>query len=136
MSADESPPPAAEAAGGADSFGRYLRQERELRGVSLEQIAEQTRIGVGNLRALERDELARLPARVFLLGFVRSYAEAIGLDPDEAALRFEEWWHINQPPERLASWRHAYRGPLLRRLGVGAAALAGAGLVWWFWQTG
>jgi len=82
------PEPSADPPG--ESFGQYLVRERELRGFTLQQISDQTRIGVANLRALEGDDLSRLPARVFVLGYIRAYAQAIGLSPDEAVLRFDE----------------------------------------------
>jgi cytoskeletal protein RodZ len=89
--------PSGPAAG--ETFGHYLMRERELRGMSLQQISEQTRIGVGNLKALEGDDLSRLPARVFVLGYIRAYAHSIGLNPDEAVLRYEEQSQKNHPQE-------------------------------------
>ena len=66
------------------TFGTSLRTERETRGITLEQIAAATRIGRSYLEALERDDLAYLPGGVFNRGFVRAYAQFLGLDPDEA----------------------------------------------------
>lgn len=87
-----------------ESFGTYLRRERELRGVSLEHVVEATRIPRGNIEALERDDQAHLPERVYVLGWVRSYARAVGLEPEDAALRYEEFLLSAAPPEpRLAS---------------------------------
>jgi cytoskeletal protein RodZ len=74
-----------------ESFGTYLRRERELRGVSLDQVAESTRIKRGHLEALEKDDHAHLPERPYLLGWVRSYANAVGLEPEDTALRFQEF---------------------------------------------
>jgi len=82
--------PASVGPAAGESFGQYLLRERELRGFSLQQVSDTTRIGVGNLKALEADDLKRLPARVFVLGYIRAYAHAIGLSPDEAVLRYEE----------------------------------------------
>jgi len=63
-------------------FGTQLRQERERRGLTLEQIAETTRINPRYLKALEADDLSKLPGSVFNKGYVRAYAVAIGADPD------------------------------------------------------
>ena len=73
----------------AESFGKYLRRERELREIPLEEISRQTKIALRTLTALEADRFAELPARPFLRGFVRAYAEAIGLDPKDAVLRLD-----------------------------------------------
>lgn len=71
-------------------FGRYLSQQRELRGLSREEVAAVTKISPAMLAALEDGRAERLPGRVFVLNYIRSYASAIGLEPEEAILRFEE----------------------------------------------
>jgi transcriptional regulator with XRE-family HTH domain len=73
-----------------DSFGRRLRAERERRKIALETIAASTKIGIGLLKGLERDDLSRWPSGLFRRSFMRSYAEAIGLDADEAVREFLE----------------------------------------------
>lgn len=62
------------------SFGDALRRERERRGITLDAIAEQTKVGVALLDGLERGDLARWPAGIFRRAFVRGYAQAVGLD--------------------------------------------------------
>ena len=69
-------------------FGGKLRQARERRGVSLRQIAATTKISVASLEALERNDLSRLPGGIFSRAFVRSYAQEVGLDPDETVREF------------------------------------------------
>jgi hypothetical protein len=64
----------------AAAFGAALRRERERRGVSLEQIAEDTKVGLALLEALERGDLTRWPTGIFRRAFVRAYAEGAGLD--------------------------------------------------------
>jgi cytoskeletal protein RodZ len=71
------------------SFGRYLQAIRLEKKISLEQVAEQTRIGLGNLMLVEQENHEQLPAGVFVKGFLRSYAAAIGADGDEAVRRYE-----------------------------------------------
>jgi cytoskeletal protein RodZ len=72
MSADRTP----------GDFGTRLRVARERRGVTLRQIANATKISIGVLEALERNDIARLPGGIFGRGFVRSYAIEVGLDPE------------------------------------------------------
>jgi cytoskeletal protein RodZ len=71
-------------------FGRYLSQQRELRGMSREDITRVTKIPPSLVAALEEGQVERLPARVFVLSYIRAYAHVIGLAPEEAILRFEE----------------------------------------------
>jgi cytoskeletal protein RodZ len=70
------------------SFGENLRRERELRGVSLREIAEGTKISVRFLQALEEDRADVLPGGLFPKAFVRQYAVFLGLDPDRTAADF------------------------------------------------
>jgi len=60
-------------------FGEHLRREREMRGVSLEEIAGATRISTRFLDALEKEAWDRLPGGVFNRGFVRTVARFLGL---------------------------------------------------------
>ncbi len=62
-----------------ESIGTTLRREREVRALSLEEIARITRIPLRSLRLLEQDDLDALPGDVFARGFVRSYARALGM---------------------------------------------------------
>jgi cytoskeleton protein RodZ len=78
MSADRTP----------GDFGRKLREARERRGVSLRHIASATKISVGVLEALERNDISRLPGGIFSRAFVRSYAIEVGLDPEATIQEF------------------------------------------------
>lgn len=71
-----------------DSLGARLRHERERRQIGLRSIAEATKIGLGLLEGLERDDVSRWPSGIFRKSFVRSYAEAIGVDPDAVVREF------------------------------------------------
>lgn len=70
------------------SFGENLRRERELRGVSLREIADATKISVRFLRALEEDRLDLLPGGLFPKAFVRQYARHLGLDAERYVAEF------------------------------------------------
>jgi len=69
-------------------FGSKLREARERKGVSLRQIANATKISVGQLEALERGDISRLPGGIFSRAFVRSYAIEVGLEPEETIRDF------------------------------------------------
>src|SRR6187431_1545982 len=69
-------------------FGGKLRDARERRGISLRQIANATKISVGALEALERNDISKLPGGIFSRAFVRSYAVEVGLDPDKTVEEF------------------------------------------------
>ncbi len=73
-----------------ESLGRYLRHERELRQISLEEIAQTTRIPLRMLQHIEEDQLAALPGEVFTRGFLKSYARSIGLPADDVLARYGE----------------------------------------------
>lgn len=77
------------------SFGETLRRERELRGVSLREIADSTKISIRFLQALEEDRLDVLPGGVFRRSFVKQYAEYLGLDAQRVVAEFE---HAHRPP--------------------------------------
>jgi cytoskeletal protein RodZ len=114
-------------------FGRYLAQQRELRGMTREDVAERTKIAISLLQALENGETERLPERVFVVNYVRAYAEVIGLAPDEVALRYEEIdAGSNTAPSPVELERHR-RGRALRILWVlgGALIAAAAAFAWW-----
>jgi cytoskeletal protein RodZ len=74
----------------SQSFGGRLRYERERRQIALKSIAESTKIGAPLLEGLERDDVSRWPSGIFRKSFIRSYAEAIGLDADAVVREFVE----------------------------------------------
>jgi cytoskeleton protein RodZ len=79
------------AADPTQSLGEYLRQERDKLGITLEQVASATKIGIKTLQALEADHYADLPAKPFIRGFVISYARFIGLDAKEVLSQFSRF---------------------------------------------
>lgn len=70
------------------SFGEELRREREIRGISLKEISDATKISKRFLEAIERNDHRTLPAPVFTRGFVREYARYLGLNVDELVTRY------------------------------------------------
>ena len=65
------------------SIGGQLRRAREARGLSLDDVASQTRIPVRHLQHVEQEEWDALPAITYCVGFVRAYANMVGLDGAE-----------------------------------------------------
>jgi cytoskeletal protein RodZ len=82
-----------------ESFGAYLKGLREEHGKTLEEIADSTKIAVANLDLLERDRYELLPPRVFIKGFIRSYVQELGLEPEEPLRRFEEFTKEGEAPD-------------------------------------
>lgn len=65
-------------------FGDKFRKEREKRGISLEDVSNATKISSRMLLAIENEQFDRLPGGVFNKGFIRAYAQQIGLNEDQA----------------------------------------------------
>ena len=80
-------------------FGEKLRRERELRGVSLREIADGTKISLRFLQALEDDRVETLPGGLFPRAFVKQYATFLGLDADRTVADFVAT-HGEFAPER------------------------------------
>jgi cytoskeletal protein RodZ len=66
-----------------ENFGSYLKSERELRGVTLDELHSKTKIPVRHLRALENNQFDELPGEVFIKGYIRSVAKIIGAQENE-----------------------------------------------------
>ena len=69
-------------------FGARLREARELKGITLNEIASATKISISVLEALEQNDISRLPGGIFSRAFIRGYANAVGLDPEKAVREF------------------------------------------------
>ncbi len=70
------------------ALGQELRRARERRGISLADIAESTKITRSLLEGLERGDCSRWPGGIYTRAYVRDYARAIGLAPDDVLARF------------------------------------------------
>jgi cytoskeletal protein RodZ len=66
-----------------EDFGAHLKSERELRGVTIDEVASKTKIHARYLHALENNQFEKLPGEVFINGFIRSMAKVIGADENE-----------------------------------------------------
>lgn len=112
-----------------ENFGLYLKHERELRGVPLEEIAEVTKIHIRFLEALENNEFERLPGEVFIKGYIRSYAKVIGFDSEEMVNAYDETVGKDRKEEfeqaRLANEIIRSRKKTLAGYVIGGVALVG-----------
>lgn len=70
------------------SFGENLRREREMRGVTLQEISAATKISVRFLLALEEEEFTKLPGGIFTRSFIRAYAKYLGLDEERVLAEY------------------------------------------------
>jgi cytoskeletal protein RodZ len=72
----------------AESIGAYLRRTRESRAMSAAEVSRATRIPVHAIDRIEADHFDDLPGEVFARGFLRAYASAVGLAPDDVLARY------------------------------------------------
>jgi transcriptional regulator with XRE-family HTH domain len=81
------------------AFGERLRRQRERQKVSLETIARTTKVTAALFAGLERGDCRRWPGGVYSRSFIRAYAEAVKLDPDQTAADFAELYDLPDAPE-------------------------------------
>ena len=125
-----------------ETLGEYLKRERELRHISLEELAEGTKIGIHVLKAMEANRWEELPGKVFMKGFTKSYAEFIGLVPEDVILRYQEEQDgdlgAGEPIESVTG-RYAKKASLFNRCTISFIIaifilLVGLGF-WFFWHS-
>lgn len=144
---------------GTTRLGDRLRAERERRGFGLEEISESTKIRRTYLEALERHDWNALPADVFTRGYVRAFAQHLGLDPEQIMRVYARERRISAvgaPSESRDDGRQAARAVLEKLAktrgaeesarsgskarwlvaGVVAAGIAAAALSAFFWLRG
>ncbi|MBW1730327.1 MAG: helix-turn-helix domain-containing protein [Deltaproteobacteria bacterium] len=68
---------------GEGGLGQRLKEAREAKGLTLEQVFEHTRVRISMVEAMEKEQWDALPSPVFVKGFLRSYAKLLGVDEDE-----------------------------------------------------
>ena len=123
-------------------LGDWLRAQRLRRGFSYAEIESTTRINRLYLEALEDEHFDAIPAPVYVRGFLRSYARALGLDPEQAIALLPE--NLPRPPglEPSVAMRSPYRDapaismpslPSLRlpTIGIGAGRSPGRDAMRW-----
>mgnify|MGYP001818366965 CR=1 FL=1 len=78
-------PPAPSITPETEFSGALLRAVRQSQGTSLDQISERTKVGTNYLRCIEQDEFEKLPAAVYVRGFVTEFAKCLRLDPEQVS---------------------------------------------------
>lgn len=68
--------------------GQYLREQRESRRMSIEEVSRATRVPVPSVERIEADRFDELPGEVFVRGFLKSYARSLGISSDEVLARY------------------------------------------------
>jgi len=111
----------------AGAFGRWLSQERELRGLDRDEVARQSKLGPAILASLESGDPDRTPPKAYVFGYLRSYAMVVGLDADEVVLRWQEVVGPEEAAERRR-WRPAPRTAV--GVAVAAAVVVLAAVAW------
>ena len=88
------------------SFGEHLRGQREMRGISLDQIMATTKISRRLLQALEDEQFELLPGGIFNKSYVRAYAKCVGMDEEEAVAEYLEAAKEPLPDTRVIAHQH------------------------------
>lgn len=111
-------------------IGQALRLAREARGLTIEELAEATRVRASYLTALEAMNLEALPSRPFVVGYIRACAQALGLDPEAAAERFKAEEPVLDEPLPAPVGVRDERDPRLGIIVAGAVVIIGAIVAW------
>ena len=108
------------------SFGENLRREREMRGVTLEEISSATKISVRFLQSIEQENFDALPGGIFARSFIRTYVRYLGLDEDRILAEYQLTAHPKAETAlprltagRSAEPRPGARTPFLALLAAG-----------------
>ncbi len=118
-----------------ESFGEFLRRERELRHIELDEIAKTTRIKKSYLQSIESDSYEDLPSIVFIKGFIRSYCNYLGIDPDDTVNKFQIFYDTGMPhtvkPETDTIHHPSKSIKNLLVLAIGMAAVVFIGVIYY-----
>jgi cytoskeleton protein RodZ len=126
-----------QSSGGTSRIGGDLRAARERLGWDIDAVAEALRLKPAFLRAIEQGDIAGLPAPAYAVGFVRTYATALGLDPNEAIRRFRgERDEVNRKTELAFPAPVPQRGVPAGALILVGAVIAIGGYIGWYHYSG
>lgn len=120
-------------------IGELLRRTREEKGLTLRDAQVETKIRTRYLEALERGDDSVVPGEVYFRGFLRSYANFLGLDGQELAARYkalkeaERVREIPPPAPRRKATRFARSLPATALV---IFLIAASFIAWWAWQSG
>jgi len=127
-----------------NAFGPSLKAERDRRGVTLQAIADSTKISISLLAALERNDMSRWPSGIFRRAFVREYVTALGLPPEPLVAEFVRLFpdgpcsgapevtelRLTLEPEPSATWRMIRTRAFVACIEVCAVMGVGSALAW------
>ncbi|HEX6858928.1 MAG TPA: helix-turn-helix domain-containing protein [Caulobacteraceae bacterium] len=111
-------------------IGVALRHAREYRGMSIQDVADETRIRRAYIAAIEDMRLDQLPSRPFTIGYVKSYAELMGFEPGAAIARFKEASPDPDGALRAPVGVPQEKDPRLGMIGIGGAAVLACIITW------
>lgn len=111
-------------------IGAALKAAREFRGLSLQDVADQTRIRRTYLAALEDMRLEELPSRPFTIGYIKAYAALMGMDADEAVARFKDTAPDPDEPLRAPVGVRRERDPRMGAIVAGGVFILAAIVLW------
>ncbi len=111
-------------------IGAALKAAREFRGLSLQDVSDATRIRRTYLAALEDMRLDELPSRPFTLGYIKAYAKQLGLDPEEAVIRFKDSSPDPDEPLRAPVGVRRERDPRMGAIFAGGILIVSAIVLW------
>lgn len=136
MSAEAGDKPAASIAGPYEGVGHSLKIVRERQGLSLVDVAARTRIRRQHLDAIEGGRFTELPGPIYITGFLRTYAETLGLEPEQVVQNFQSESDIARQRKELVfpMPRPEQRSPRLLLVLVALAVAVGAYAVWYRYQ--
>ncbi len=136
MSAEAGDKPAASTAGPYEGVGNSLKIVRERQGLSLVDVAARTRIRRQHLDAIEGGRFTELPGPIYITGFLRTYAETLGLDPEQVVQNFQSESDIARQRKELVfpMPRPEQRTPRLLLVLLALIVAIGAYAVWYRYQ--
>ena len=76
--------------GEMELIGARLNQARTMANLALQDIADRTKISLRFLAAIENDDFSALPGRVYIFGFTRAFARAVGIDEESLIAALQE----------------------------------------------
>ncbi len=124
-------------ASGAARVGAELRAARQRLGWALPDVAAGLRIRLNYLEGIEEGRLSELPGYAYAMGFVRTYATSLGLDPDEVSRRFRaEAQEINRKTELTFPAPVPQRGVPAGAVVLLGILIAAGAYIGWYRYTG
>ena len=115
---------------GALNIGAAFKATRQRTGRSLQDLSDITRIKRAYLQALEEMRMEDLPSRPFTIGYVRAYARALGLDPEQSVERFKRDVPSDAEPLRAPVGVRKHSDVRIALLAGGGAVVVSAVLLW------